>query len=310
MGINRSGTVFDIQKYSVHDGEGIRTMVFLKGCPLHCKWCSNPESQHFEPERAFNPGGCLGVAVCGQCVQACPNGFIRDADDFPSMSGGHCLGCLKCAEACPSQAMSVYGEEKTVDEVLGMVEQDKQFSARSCGGMTLSGGEAMAQPEFCTELVQEARKRHINTMMETCGHCMWEPLSKVCSLLSGLIFDIKSLSTAKHKQFTGVGNELILQNFKRVRASFPDLPVLVRTPVIPGFNDTEDDIRAILDFLPKREGLRHELLPYHRMGQPKYAYLGRRYEMEGVSLDKGVFKRLKAMVEERNRGAATPWRGR
>lgn len=293
-----TGIVFSIQKYSVHDGDGIRTIVFLKGCPLHCIWCSNPESQRFEPERAYNPRKCLGLKACGWCVTACPNGVVRDMEGMPALDGGICAGCLRCAETCPSQALTVYGEQKSVDEVLRRVEEDGQFYARSGGGMTLSGGEAMAQPEFSLELLVEARKRRINTTMETCGHCMWEPLAKVCSQLNSLIFDIKCMSTVKHKKFTGVGNELILQNFKRVCGLFPDLPILVRTPVVPGFNDTEQDICEILNFLPRQDNIRYELLPYHRLGQPKYEYLGRPFGMEGQVLDKVQFDQLKAVADK------------
>lgn len=293
----RTGIVFSIQKYSVHDGDGIRTIVFLKGCPLRCSWCSNPESHRFEQELAYNPRNCLGVKSCGWCVTVCPNGAIKDMAGMPALDRGMCTGCLRCAETCPSGALSVYGEQKSVDEVLRRVEEDGQFYARSGGGMTLSGGEAMAQAEFVLELLGKARNRRINTAMETCGHCMWEPLSKVCSQLNSLIFDIKCLSTAKHKKFTGVGNELILQNFKRVCASFPDLPILTRTPVVPGFNDTEQDIREILNFLPRQDNISYELLPYHRMGQPKYEYLGRPFGMEGLVLDKDWFNQLKVMAD-------------
>lgn len=294
----KTGIVFSIQKYSVHDGDGIRTIVFLKGCPLRCSWCSNPESQRFEKERAYNPRNCLGVKECGWCVTACPNGVIREMANMPALDGGMCVGCLRCAEICPSKALSVYGEQKSVDEVLRRVEEDGQFYARSGGGMTLSGGEAMAQAEFVLELLGEARNRRINTAMETCGHCMWEPLAMVCSKLNSLIFDIKCLATAKHKEFTGVGNELILQNFKRVCASFLELPILVRTPVVPGFNDTEQDIREIINFLPRQNNISYELLPYHRMGQPKYEYLGRCFGMEGLVLDKDRFNQLKVIATE------------
>jgi len=198
--------------------------------------------------------------------------------------------------ACPSSAQSCYGEPLTVDQVLGRVEEDNVFYARSGGGLTLSGGEPMVQTEFVLALLREAKARRINTAMETCGHADWDNLSRACALLGGLIMDLKSMDSAKHREFTGVGNELILKNFNRICEAFPSLPVLARTPVIPGFNDTEKDITAIRDFASGRSNVRYELLPYHRMGQPKYEYLGKRYPYEGMSLDDAVMGRLQALL--------------
>ena len=293
------GIVFNVQKFSVHDGKGIRTLVFLKGCPLRCRWCSNPESQRREPERAFNPTRCLTAPVCGRCAQACPHGAIAVVNDMLCNDRSRCKECFACTEACPSGAQSVYGENQTVDQVLRRVEEDSVFYARSGGGLTLSGGEAMQQPEFVLALLREARKRRINSAMETCGHYAWEPLAEACTLLNTLIYDIKSADSAKHKEYTGVGNERILANFKKISEEFPDLAVHVRTPVIPGFNDTEEDIIAIRDLLPRRHNVRYELLPYHRMGQPKYEYIGKKYAYEGASLAPEVMARLNALIVEK-----------
>lgn len=291
-----SGIVFNVQKFSVHDGKGIRTLIFLKGCPLRCRWCSNPESQRREPERAFNPTRCLTASVCGRCAAACTQGAIVVVNGLLCQDRSRCKECFACVEACPSGAQSLYGSTQTVDQVLRRVEEDSVFYARSGGGLTLSGGEAMQQPEFVLALLREARVRRINSAMETCGHYGWEELEAACKLLNTLIFDIKSANSAKHKEFVGVGNERILKNFVRVCEEFPDLPLHVRTPVIPGFNDTEEDIVAIRDMLPKKANVRYELLPYHRMGQPKYEYIGKKYAYEGVSLDQEVMERLKALV--------------
>lgn len=291
-----SGIVFNVQKFSVHDGKGIRTLIFLKGCPLRCKWCSNPESQRMDFERAFNPTRCLTAPVCGRCVAVCPHGAIRMINGMLCNDRSRCQECFACAEACPSGAQSVYGEKRTVDAILRRVEEDDVFYARSGGGLTLSGGEALAQPGFVLALLREARRRRINTAMETCGHYPYEALAEACALLNSLIFDIKSMNSARHKEFTGVGNELILRNFRRMCEEFPDLPLHVRTPVIPGFNDTEEDILAIRAALPRRANLRYELLPYHRMGQPKYEYIGRVYPYEGVLPDDQRMARLMALV--------------
>jgi pyruvate formate lyase activating enzyme len=287
------GIVFNIQNYSVHDGEGIRTLIFLKGCPLRCKWCSNPESHKKQPELAFNPRKCLTTEKCTRCIKACPNGALSASEKLmPVFDPEKCVRCHTCAEACPSNALSVYGETMTVEEVVTRVEKDDAFYARSGGGMTLSGGEAMAQPVFAAALLREARRRRIHCMIETCGHCEWEALAEACASLNALIMDIKCMDTIKHREFTGVGNELILENFAKICESFPDLPIMVRTPVIPGFNDTEEDIRAILEFLPERKGLSYELLPYHRFGQPKYDYLGKTYAMGDLELEEGLMTRL------------------
>jgi len=291
-----TGIVFNMQKYSVHDGAGIRTMVFLKGCPLRCAWCSNPESQRLQPERGYNRYTCLSPSVCGHCIPACPAGCIFEIEDLLAIDHQHCTGCLRCADACPTKAMCVYGQRLDVDGVLEAVEQDAVFYARSGGGMTLSGGEAMYQPDFTVALLREARRRHINTVMETCGHCDGDALVEACRHIDGLLFDIKHLSTERHRQGTGVGNERILANFLRICAEFPALPITARTPVVPGFNDNEDDIRAIARFLPKRANLVHELLPYHRMGQPKYEFLGRAFPMGGAQLEENIMPRLQEVA--------------
>lgn len=293
----QTGIIFNIQKFSVHDGEGIRTLVFLKGCPLHCPWCSNPESQRREPERAYNPTRCLTAEVCGRCAKACPTGAVSVINGLIRFDRAQCTGCNACVRACPTGAQAVYGETVSVDDILKRVEEDDVFYARSGGGLTLSGGEALAQPEFALALLREARARRIHATIETCGHYPTEVLEAACGLLDALIFDVKCLDSERHKKHTGVGNELILRNLNLVFERFPDLPVLVRTPVIPGFNDTEEDILSIRELLPKRPHVRYEALTYHRMGQPKYGYLGRPYPLEGVKADEAFMKRLNAMLK-------------
>jgi pyruvate formate lyase activating enzyme len=291
------GIVFNIQKYSLHDGSGIRTLVFLKGCPLRCRCCSNPESQSPQPELVYNSSKCLTLAKCTMCLEVCePAALVAVDGALVHVDRDRCDGCLECAHTCPAGALNVYGEVRTVDEVLTAVEEDGVFYSRSGGGMTLSGGEPMFQPEFAVALLREARFRRINTAMETCGHCHWEALEEACRNLDSLLFDIKSLDPDKHRAFTGVSNERILANFARIGESFPELPVVVRTPVIPGFNDKEQDIAAIVEFLEERPAVSYELLPYHRMGTPKYAYLGREYPLGDAVLDDEVMARLNRLL--------------
>ena len=290
----KKGLVFNIQKYSVHDGPGIRTIVFLKGCPLSCNWCSNPESQRREPELAFNPGRCLTFSKCTRCLQACLRGaIIREADDSLRIDRALCDGCPKnCAQACPSQGLIVYGEERSVDDVLRVVEQDAAFYTRSSGGMTLSGGEPLLQADFALALLREARRRRIKTAVETCGMVPWKTLEAAAPYLNYVLYDIKHMDGAVHEAHTGRSNEVILENFRRLAELHPDKPILVRTPVIPGFNDSEDAVSAIAGFIRPYPNVRYEMLPYHRLGTQKYHFLDRVPPMDDVTLDKSVMPRL------------------
>ncbi len=295
----RQGLVFNIQKYSVHDGPGIRTLVFLKGCTLACRWCSNPESITPDPTLAYNPAKCIGVRECGRCLLSCTAGAITQTGDGKiAINRSVCTDCMFCARACPSTALTIYGETMTVDGVLATVEADAMFYSRSGGGMTLSGGEPLKQAEFAAALLAEARKRRIDTAMETAGNVPFDRLEAACGRLDHLLFDLKSMDTDKHRAGTGAGNETILENLRRVRERFPKLDIIVRTPVIPGFNDTEEDIRAIAAFVRSLPGTRHELLPYHRFAKPKYGYIDRAFAMGEATLDDDRFRRLRDAARE------------
>lgn len=290
------GIVFNIQNFSVHDGNGIRTLVFLKGCPLRCFWCSNPESQLRQPEMGFNPDRCLGTDKCTRCIRKCPNDAISQTDDnLIMMNPDKCQHCFTCADNCAAGALNVYGKEMTVDEVIEEVEKESLFYARSGGGMTLSGGEATAQPEFGIALLKEARRRRIHTAMESCACVKWEVFREFCANLDQLMVDLKAFDEDLHKKGTGVGNQLIKENILRAIEEFPNLPILVRTPVIPGFNDNAEELRKIIGFLPVRPNVRYEMLPYHRMGQPKYAYLGREFPMGKAEISEEFMRSVKPM---------------
>lgn len=293
-----SGTVFNIQRYSVHDGPGIRTVVFLKGCPLKCIWCSNPESHHSYPELACKKQACLGFDQCVRCLEVCTVGAIlRDEDNKPEIDRTLCNRCMLCAEFCPSKALIFYGKTMSVEEVLAEVESDSIFYSRSGGGMTLSGGEPMAQPDFALAILAEARTRRIKTAMETSGYCNSDRLLEACKLLDFLLYDIKIIDAEKHKAFTGVSNETILENLKLIHAGMPNLPILVRTPIIPGFNDDEGDVLEILDFIRDMKGVKFEMLPYHRLAKPKCDYLDVEFKMGEKTLDQERMGFLQAMVK-------------
>lgn len=279
-----------MQHFSVHDGPGIRTVVFVKGCPLRCAWCANPESQRMRPELAWNKGSCIG---CESCVKSCSawefqfgkSGLSWKEQDTSELDGLNRL--------CPSQALHVIGEEKTVEEVLEDVRKDAVFYADSMGGLTVSGGEPLSQPEFVIPLLRSARAEGIHTAMESSSYGTWEHYREMAGHLNYLLTDIKTMDDEVHRKYTGVSNKLILGNIKRIRALYPNLPIQVRTPVIPGVNDREEDIRAIADFMADFSNVKYELLKYHRLGEPKYESLHRSYPMGQEALDEEVFDRLK-----------------
>ena len=299
-----TGIVFNIQKYSVHDGPGIRTIVFTKGCPLSCRWCSNPESQMLKPQMAFNATRCIGTDKCHYCIPACPYQAIKAEGNALNIDCTHCNECesIACSKACPAGSIITYGQTRTVEDVLNAVAQDAIFYTRSGGGMTISGGEPLFQKDFALALLREARRRRIKTAIETCGCYEWERLEEAAPLLNYVLFDVKHTDSEKHKWATGVGNELILSNLKKLLETFPELPVQVRTPVIPGFNDDEETARSIGKLLKGYANVTYEALPYHRLGTQKYAFLGREYLMGEVSLPAGVAERVQAIVDE-ERGA-------
>jgi len=295
-----TGNVFNVQKYSVHDGPGIRTVVFLKGCPLRCKWCSNPESQKKEFELAYNVGRCLTLNKCVRCLEVCTRNAIgRNPDGTLNIDRSLCGDCPNdCATACPAQGVITYGKTMTVGEVIDSVEQDSLFYARSGGGMTLSGGEPLFQSEFALALLREARLRRIKPAIESSALVSWELFEEVCSLLSVLLMDIKHIDSAKHKEGTGVPNERILENFKKAATQFPDLPILARTAIVPGFNDNEETIRAIAELIKPFPNVTYEVLAYHRLGTQKYLFLDRTCEMGDVTLDNDVYLKLEAVAKE------------
>ncbi|MBR4760790.1 MAG: glycyl-radical enzyme activating protein [Lachnospiraceae bacterium] len=288
------GIVFNIQHFSVHDGHGIRTVVFLKGCPLRCKWCANPESQKAYPEMGWTKKECIG---CGGCIKelkvlACcfeQERLIWNADvlKLPDFAD----------DICPSGALHVIGKCMSADEVLAEVEKDQKFYENSEGGLTLSGGEPMMQDAFAGELLAKAKSRHMRTSMETCGFAPTDTAVRLCRHLDELIMDIKLLDPDRHKKWTGADNGMILRNIHAIREAYPDLPILVRTPVIPGVNDNEDELINIAR-LAKKLNAGYEILKYHRLGVSKYESLNREYPMGSIELSAERFEQLKRIVEQ------------
>lgn len=331
------GLVFNIQHFSIQDGPGIRTVVFVKGCPLRCRWCGNPESQAALPELAWTEKQCIHCGSCaaslkdlgvhfdeggrllwknqgreilnpaGSKEEGMPGSTVRcsegiageGSDNVQDISGAQAEVQAAAAglrarvqRACPTEAFHLIGKYMTSEEVLTEVEKDRPFYQTSGGGLTVSGGEPLLQASFTSGLLKGAHERGISTCIETAGYAPWEAFRAVLPHLDCLYMDIKCLDPEIHRRHTGVSNRLILGNLDRIRDAFPELKIRLRTPVIPGFNDSEEEIRAIAALASDR-GCEYELLKYHRLGIPKYESLNRPYPMGDADLEEERFERLR-----------------
>ena len=313
-----TGLVLNIQHFCTHDGPGIRTNVFLKGCSLRCKWCSNPESIHLKPELGYKPGSCIGEKQCGYCLKdVCPELaiFIVGSGDRPDdkvrINWDLCTNCGKCVDVCPTKALYLFGQEMSVEQVLDEVEQDSAFYSESGGGMTLSGGECQLQPDFSAALLAWAHERGINTAIETAFNVPWTSVEKVLPHVDVVLHDHKLTDPERHRKWTGVDNKRILENIRRAYETFPDKTFIARTPVIPGVNDDEEHIRAVLAFIkPFNNVVDYELLPYMRFGESKYGFLGRIYEMQDFNPPTPeTLKRLQAVIDEAFGRSSKPTEG-
>jgi pyruvate formate lyase activating enzyme len=268
--MTNQGYVFNIQRYSIHDGPGIRTAVFFKGCPLRCFWCQNPESQTPKPELFYYKDRCIG---CGRCVQVCPNKAVRMMGKTTRTDRILCVGCGQCVENCPNEARKTVGILMTADEVLGEVLKDRKFYENSGGGLTLSGGEPLYQIDFALEILERCKESGLHNVIETTGAVPWEHFEKILSCVDLVLYDIKQINSEIHKTGTGISNILILSNLQKL-AKLKNIKV--RMPLIPGLNNSSGDILEVARFIKKEIGpVEIELLAYNKMGESKYDRLDR-----------------------------------
>lgn len=274
------GIIFDIQRYSIHDGPGIRTVVFLKGCPLRCLWCCNPESQLINPQLSFIQSKCIG---CLECIKICPNKAIRfDKEKGFLIDYKLCDMCGRCSDVCYPGARVIIGKKMSVDEVIAEVIRDKSFYNRSNGGVTLSGGEVLLQWGFAKEILKKCKELNINTAIETCGYCKWEYFTEVLEYVDLVLYDLKHLDSAEHKRLTGVDNQLILENAAKVVKKGKEM--IIRVPLIPSLNDSKDNITMLVDFVLTLEKVKEiDLLPYHQLGVSKYNQIGQTYKLNEIN---------------------------
>ena len=266
------GMIFNIQKFSIHDGPGIRTTVFLKGCPLKCQWCSNPESQLDHIQILYDYDKCIH---CQQCVHVCPHGALTHQNNRILVDAKKCVGCLTCVHACPQDALTHEGEYKEIDEIVKTCLQDKDFYEESDGGVTISGGEGMSQPDFVKALVNKLKDEDIHVAIETTGYIQPQIFQDLALLFDLLLFDVKHYDSEQHFLGTAVHNELIIQNLQW--AIDQGIEVLPRIPVIPDFNASLEDAKGLAKLLQSVGAKRVQLLPFHQFGEKKYDMLNKEY---------------------------------
>jgi pyruvate formate lyase activating enzyme len=261
-----TGTLFDVKKFSIHDGPGIRTTVFFKGCTLKCWWCHNPEGQVSEPELTFRPNRCI---QCEACVSVCKRGAISMDGDLVSTDREKCALCGACVEVCYAEAREIAGREVTAAQAMAEIERDIAFYEESGGGVTFSGGEPLLQRDFLLALLQACKEKDIHTAVDTCGSSTWETLDSIREHVDLFLYDLKLMDDARHRKFTGVSNEVILRNLQAL--SQEEHNIILRVPIIPGINDDAENIHQTGAFAAALPHLnRVDLLPYHHIGVEKY----------------------------------------
>ena len=288
--------VTEIERFAIHDGPGIRTLVFFKGCPLKCRWCSNPETQSLEPQMMLMRSRCKG---CGACIPHCPQKAIfLDNEGLIHSDRTKCIDCGACIEPCIYYARKMTGKEYTVQELVDICLKDESAYKHSGGGITISGGEPTVQAKELIPFLEQCKSHRLNIGMETCAFCDWEDLDRITDYLDYVFVDIKNMDKDAHREFTGASNKLILENIRKL--SDKGVPMVISIPVIPGFNDTEENIRETAEFAKTLDSLKRvRLLPYHRLGTVKFDGLDREYPLEQLrSPEQEQMNRLRDIVED------------
>jgi pyruvate formate lyase activating enzyme len=269
-----NGYLFDIQGFSVHDGPGCRTLIFLKGCSLHCSWCSNPEGLHSFPEPLYNASKCIFDNLC---INACKKHAISAVDHELYFDKVLCRNCIsyECSKACCTGALKTGGYSITINELIKIIQRDRQYWG-SLGGITLTGGEPFLQPDFVHEILQQCHQSYIHTAAETCGNIAWKNIEPSLKYIDWIFYDLKHMMDSRHFTMTGTGNKLILENARKLSSKFKGRLVF-RMPVIPGYNDDEEHIRQLSGFLNSIGEHEINILPLHHLGKEKYNLLGKTY---------------------------------
>jgi pyruvate formate lyase activating enzyme len=274
----KNGMVFDVERYSIHDGPGIRTTVFLKGCPLRCWWCQNPEGQDAKPELVYRKSRCIG---CSECIKNCSQKAISLVAPHISINRENCVLCDNCSQVCPSDALSIAGKQMGVKEILEEIEKDMTFYNESGGGVTFSGGEPLLQPDFLNALLTECKEREIHTIVSTCGFAPYEIINRICDKVDLFLYDIKIMDSRKHRKYTGASNEQVLENLRKLAENGSS--IVISFPIIPGINDDEKNVTRTAGFISSLPNIKNvNLLPYHRAGIEKYKSLGKSYKLDKI----------------------------
>ncbi|MEM3507401.1 MAG: glycyl-radical enzyme activating protein [Candidatus Bathyarchaeia archaeon] len=294
------GLVIKIQRYSIQDGPGIRSTIFLKGCPLNCLWCSNPESQIPFQEIMFNKFKC--IKDCKNCVKTCPiNAIIKSEDKIPTIRIDRkaCIKCGDCVKACPSEALTLIGNFMEANQVIEEIKKDFIFYEKSNGGITISGGEPLFQPFFTMEILKLCKKEKIHTAIDTSGYGNWEKIKKILRYTDLVLYDIKHMDPILHEKYTGVKNEIILENALKISKE-KNVSLIIRIPIIPTLNDSESNINKLINFIKKFKRLDGiDILPYHKLGIAKYEMLEREYQLKDIQPPNEIgLSRIKSFLED------------